>query len=225
LDKSVTAQSNESPDKILSGQQVIERLFMNAERKASMELGNLERFKKWQETDFFDPARQEWRVALKLFAEKQDLESVLVIRAGVQDTPAYCNFVLTLLRRHERPEEVLKNQAAAIHDAALNGDVEFFEKIGLALQSRRDRKPEDFSLSFNVLRYWFAGLLWLMNAKAGHDALRAYTSRASTKDAYRKACLRLRLNGYKDRMRNPAVLAFNPKRRSYQYAAKWTRME
>ena len=56
----------------------------------------------------------------------------------------------------------------------------------------------------NVLNYWFAELLWLMNEKQGCAALSAYTGKDIQKAAYRKACQRLGLKGYKDRMRRPA---------------------
>ena len=86
------------------------------------------------------------------------------------------------------------------------------------MRNRKRTKRESAFLAYSVLCYWFAGQLWLMNAKAGADALRAYTGEEITKIAYWQACRRLGLSGYKDRMRNPPVLGYDPETGSYEYA-------
>jgi hypothetical protein len=211
---------------ILSAQQEFEQITLNTERNLAKKLGNSERLEKWCKVKFFGAARREWLGAWKRFVAGHGFASLLDVDAGVQQTlEPMKGFTLLMLRRSNQHEVTLRNQAAVIYAAAREGDVEFFRNICLALRSRSRTKSEGAFLSLNILNYWFAGLLWLMNEEAGSNALRAYTNKKITKDAYRKACDRLGLNGYKHRMRAPPVLAYHPKTRSYQYARKWTRME
>jgi hypothetical protein len=223
--KFMTTGRSESPKAISSGQQLWEEIILISEGNFAKELGNSDRLENWRNVKFFSPARRELLAAWKRFGEILKLDSLFGIHAGVQQTLEPIKaFTLVMLRLCNRTEETLRNQAAVIYGAAREGDVEFFKNICLALRSRSLAKPEGSSLSYDILRYWFAGLLWLMNEEAGSNALRAYTNKKFTKDAYRKACDRLGLKGYKHRMRAPPVLAYHPRTRSYQYAPKWTRM-
>jgi hypothetical protein len=222
----MTARGNQSPKAIPSGQRLWEEIILIAEGNFAKELGNSDRLEKWRNVKFFSPARREWLATGKRFGEKLKLGSLFGIHAGVQQTlEPMKNLTLAMLRRSNQPADVLKRQSAVIYAAACEGDVEFSKKINRVIRSRSRAKPEGSSLSYDILRYWFAGLLWLMNEEAGSNALRAYTKKKFTKDAYRKACDRLGLNGYKHRMRAPPILAYHPKTKSYQYAPKWTRME
>jgi hypothetical protein len=201
---------------------------LTAEQNLAKGLGNSERAQKCQKAKFFKAARQEWLDALRRFAKIQGLDSLFKIHAGVsvqQELEPWKAFTLALFRISDRPDEVLRNKAAVIHAASSEGDIEFLKKIALALKSQPWRKHRG-SLAYAILRYWFAGLLWLMNDKAGWLALCEYTRRKDiTKAAYRKACQRLGLKGYKDRMRRPPVLEYDPVRSTYRYDAGWTWLE
>jgi hypothetical protein len=206
---------------------LFQRILIIGERNTAEQLGNLQRLEKWQQMKFFPAAREEWTCALKIFAERHGLGPFLRLKAGEQtDLGDFKASVLVMLRLAGEVRGVLKNQAAVIHGAALEDDFEFFRELGNALRARKRAKADRTFLAFNILRYWFAGLLWLMNDSAGVRALRAYTGRSDiTKDAYRKACRRLGLRGYKDRMKSPPVLKYDSLTAAYEYAPSWTWVE
>jgi hypothetical protein len=223
----MTAGSNESPKAILSGQQSFEQIILTTERKFAKKLGNSERLEKWSEVRFFGAARREWLGAWKRFLTGQGLASLFDIHAGVQQTlePTKA-FALAMLRLTGQAEVTLRNQAAVIYDAACEGDVEFFKNICKALRSRsRTEERERAFLPYNILCYWFAGLLWLMNDKPGWAALYAYTGKHIQKAAYRKARERLGLNGNRDRVKASPVLEYDPQMKIYKYGPGWPRME
>ena len=215
------------PKPAKDGEQLFEQIILTTERNLAKRLGNSDRLEKWQRVKFFKAARREWLDAWKRFARAHGLGSVLKIRAGAQQTlEPMKDFTLAMLRLSGEPEETVKNQAGVIHAAASAGDIEFFKQFGLALRSASRAKRQGAILAYSILCYWFAGLLWLMNDKAGWAALCDYTRRKDiTKAAYRKACHRLGLKGYKDRMRRPAVLYYDPVTGTYKYGSAWTRME
>ena len=112
-------------------------MMMNTERHVVKALGNLERLEKWQRTRFFLAARKEWFRAWTLLAARHGFATVLNIRAGVQKKSKNAkSAALALLRRSVKPKETLRRQAETIYLAALEGDIEFFRGIGLALRSR-----------------------------------------------------------------------------------------
>ena len=217
---------NERPEEIASpaissGEQLLEQIALTADRKITKDLGNSECLERWRKKKVFASAQGEWLGGWKRFARTHGLETLLRIHAGVQHDPEPIrSLVLAMLRLSDKPQEVLKKQAPVIDAAVREGDVEFFKKLNLALKSRGGRgsgEAESSFLAFNILRYWFAGLLWLMNDKEGCNALSAYTGNKIETAAYRKARLRLGLRGHKDRMRRPPVLEFDPVTRSYKY--------
>lgn len=142
-------------------------------------------------------------------------------------------YVLEMLRKGGEPEEILKRMAPIVYNAALEGDVQFFRDIPLALRgyarARRFKKPPD--LDFAILIYWFAGQLWLMTDVVGRNALLAYMKSANpplnsvTLDAYKKARRRLKLKGYRAFAKRPPVLAYIPKTKKFDYAPSWTKLE
>ena len=232
-----------SGEVIWRGREVFFESILRMERLYLARLGNKERFEKWETTEFFAGAREEWLGAWERFALSHGQRPVLHYFGALQHFHADKEFwrvelepmkeiVLLLLRRlddlHEH-EETLRNLAEVIYGAARQGDVAFFKKISLALRrrgGRMEKKAESLFLAYYILCHWFAGLLWLMSEKPGWAALCAYTGRKDiTKDAYRKACHRLGLCGYKDRMRTPPVLEYDRVSGLYRYAAAWTRME
>jgi hypothetical protein len=212
------------------GEQLFEEAILTFDKNWAKRLGNSERVEKWQKVRFFKDARREWLDAWKRFIRGKGLGSLFDIRAGPQRTlePEKA-FRLASLRRSKHPDEILRASVAVIYASACEGNVEFLKKINLALKSRGRRmeaEADSSFLAYNILCYWFAGLLWLMNDKAAWLALCEYTGRTDiTKAAYRKACQRLGLKGYKDRMRRPAVLYYDPATGTYKYGARWTRME
>ena len=162
-------------------------MVINAERNVAKGLGNLERLEKWQQTQFFAVAREEWFRACTLFAKRHGIAAVLKLRAGEQENSGDAKAAaLALLRLGAKPSETLQRHAPTIYRAACDGDVDFFHKIGLALRSRNQKKIESGSTGYALLTHWFSGLLWLMNDEAGHRALRSYTGEQITIDAYRK---------------------------------------
>ena len=76
---------------------------------------------------------------------------------------------LVISRLTDRPEETLKRFSAIICRAACEGD--FFRKLVLAWRGYARGKRRGASLDFSLLTHWFAGLLWLMNAEVGVQAL------------------------------------------------------
>jgi hypothetical protein len=226
----MTARSKESPKEVRFGQQLFEEITLTTERNLAKKLGNSERLEKWRKVKFFGAARREWVGAWKRFAIGQGLAPLFDIHAGVQQTPEPMKaFLLVSLRRGDRTDEILRKSATVIYAAAREGDVEFLKKIELAFKSRGRRVEAEADRSFlayNILCYWFAGLLWLMSEKPGWAALCEYTSRKDiTKAAYRTACRRLGLKGYKDRMRRPPVLEYDAVTGIYKYRFEWSRME
>jgi hypothetical protein len=207
------------------GEQLFERVIFTMEKNLARRLGTSERVEEWQTKTFFKAARREWLGAWKRFATWKGFGrgSLFDIQAGIQQTlePEKA-FTLTSLRLSNRPDFILRRRAIVI--ALSKGDPEFLKKIRLASRSGKGRKGGGAFLSYSILCYWFPGQLWLMNEEAGYNALRAYTGNEITKSAYRKACSRLDLKGYKHRMRDPAV-SYDPKTGSYLYAPKWTKME
>ena len=183
----MTAGSNETPKKILSGQQVSKQIILITERNLAKKLGNSELLERWLKMKSFNSTRQEWLNAWKRFQQKHGFDSLSGIRAGVQQTlePAKA-FALTMLRHGNHPEETVRKQAAVIYGAAWEGDVEFFKQLGLVLRDRHRTKREGTFLSYSILCYWFAGRLWLMGDKLGSGALSAYTGSTITSDAYPK---------------------------------------
>jgi hypothetical protein len=216
------AGRNETPKKIVSGQQAFEQIILNTERNLANKLGNSELLDKWLKMKSFNSTRQEWLNAWTQFEEKIGFDSLAGMRAGVQQTlePAKA-FALTMLRHGNDPEETVKNQAAIISGAAWEGDVEFFKQLGLVLKNRDRTKREGTFLSYSILCYWFAGRLWLMGDKVGSGALSEYTGSAITSDAYRKARSRLGLEGYRGNVRAAPIVAFDPETKSYEYGCDW----
>jgi hypothetical protein len=217
-----------------NGKQLFEEVILTTEKNFAKRLGNSERVQKCRSgcarAKFFEAARQEWVDALGRFAKKHHLGSLFGIRAGVQQTlEPVKNFTLVLFRFCDRPEEVLRKQAAVIYAAAREGDVKFFHAIHLALKSRSRRveaKVDSSFLAYNILCYWFAGLLWLMNDEAGRAALCAYTHHTDiAQDAYRKSRERLGLDGHRDRVKASPVLWYEPEKRIYKCRSGWTDLE
>jgi len=225
-----SSESVTSPKPLKNGEEFFEQVIFTTERNFATRLGNSQRVQKWQKVRFFDAARREWLGAWKRFAKEHGLGSLFEIRSGIQQTlePVKA-FTLAALRRSDNPSETLRKRAAEIYAAACEGDVEFLKQINLAFKSRSRRAEAEADRSFlayNVLSYWFAGLLWLMNNKAGWLALCEYTKRKDiTKDAYRQTCRRLGLNGYKNRTRKPAVFYYDAGTQTYKYGPEWTQME
>jgi hypothetical protein len=180
--------------------------------------------------EFFGAARQEWLDAWKRFYKAKGLGSLFDIHTGVQQTlEPVKNFTLVLFRLCDRSEEVFRNQATVIYAAAREGDVKFFHAIHLALKShgrRVEAKADSSFLAYNILCYWFAGLLWLMNDEAGRAALCAYTRHTDiAQDAYRKSRERLGLNGHRDRVKASPVLWYEPEKGIYKCRSGWTDLE
>jgi hypothetical protein len=224
------------PSSISTGIDLTNEIVLNMERNLARRLGNSERLERCQNVEYFASARGEWFGAWRLFCQRHGLASVLDIRAGEQQTlKAYKTFVLEMLRIGDQPTETLQKHAAVIYAAACEGDADFFRNIGHAFRghdrARREGAPLD--LDWCILSYWFAGLLWLMNAEAGSRALREYLKTHSTNPsrsvvpiaAYRKACSRFELKGYKAFATLPPVLAYHPKTKTYRYARGWTHLE
>jgi hypothetical protein len=230
--KFVIARSNESPPVAAgiskgrgrrTGQQLFqsfEEIILNTERNFAKKLGSSEELERWMKKKSFNSARREWLSALKRFATGHGLASLHDIHEGGQQTLGpWKAFILASLRLSERPDKILRKRATEIAVATAQGDVEFLKQLGRVLINRSRTKGRDAFLSYSILLYWFAGQLWLMNAKMGTAALCAYTDKEITKTAYRQACRRLGLKGYKDRMRHPPVLGYDAVTGSYQYAA------
>jgi hypothetical protein len=202
------------------------QMVINTERNLAKRFGNFERMTKWESTEFFSVARAEWFRAWELLGRRHGLAAVLALRSGKQEMSGEVKAATLALLRLSTPEDTLKRQAAIIHAAACEGDVNFFHRIGLALRSRDRRKPDSAALAWDLLTHWFAGLLWLMNDETGFGALRSYTGKKGlTIDAYRKAVSRLGLKGFPDRTKRPPILNYRPRTRSYVCSKAWTDME
>jgi hypothetical protein len=205
------------------GGEVLERTILTTERNRARDLGNLERIEKWQHEEFFGAARREWLDALRRLARKHGLGSLYEIRARVPQTPEPEKaFTLTSLRLSHRPGEVLRNRATVIKAAALAGDIEFFRQLGRVLVNHSRTQRDSSFLSYSILIYWFAGLLWLMGDKMGACAVSAYTGGTVETDAYRKARERLGLQGYRPYVKAAPVLTYDAETKSYQYGRDWT---
>ena len=207
-------------------QEIYDQLVTITERNYATSLGNLERMEKWARTKFFPASRKEWFHAWNLVAKRHRFAPALQLRAGRQKTLSDVKTAaIAILRNNPDPGETLKRHADTIMAAAREGDVAFFHQIGLALTSRARRKPDATSLSWDMLPHWFAGLLWLMNAETGIQALRAYTGRRYSVENYRRTARRLGLKDYPGNTRSPPIIAYHPKTRRYVCSASWTHME
>ena len=197
-----------------SGKAAFLQLIENTEKNVAKRLGTSEHLQRWKRNDKFRGVRKEWQDALNLFAERHGLAAVLKVRAGIHKTSKGPKSVaLVFLRLVDKPEETLKRNAGTIYAAACEGDVDFFNAMGLALRSRGRRKGRDGFLTWNLLIHWFAGRLWEMNNEAGFQALQSYTGQKFEKQAYRKAVSRLNLKGHPARKKSR--LRFNPKKKVY----------
>jgi hypothetical protein len=223
------------PSSISTGIDLINAIVLNMEQNVARRLGNSERLKRCQNLENFASARNEWFGAWHLFLQRHGLGTILNVGAGKQEKlKAYKTFVLEMLRLGDQPKEILQNQAPIICALAREGDVDFFRRMGHAFRghdrARRERAPVD--LAWCIALYWFAGLLWLMDAEAGHRALILYLKDVGTApreivtlDAYKKACSRLRLKGYRAFATRPPVLGYYPKQKAYGYRKRWTHLE
>ena len=206
-----------------SGREKFDHFLDVWERNTAKELGNLFRLQKSREVDFYRPARAELDRAWSLFLAKYGLDSLFRIRASEQtDMTDMKAFVLAMLRQSDRPETILIRQLPTILSAARANDLEFFRQMKLAQRGQTRAKRSRSFLAFNILRYWFAGLLWLMNDFKGANALRAYTGENIREDAYRKSRQRLRLQGWRKRTCSPPVEAYHPRTKTYAFSSAWT---
>jgi hypothetical protein len=234
LPKSATRQlwvkdtaGNLSP--VSSIAEVSEALFLEFERGIVTQLGNAERLQRCQSLEYFPAARAEWLQAVHLVHEQYRFSSLSV--SGKPTLEALKKYVLEALRFADAPEEVLRNMAAPIYEAACQGDVGFFRDMARALR-RHERSKRGTSLAWCIVLYWFAGLLWLMDAEAGLRALILYLKEIGTApreivtlDAYKKARSRLGLRGYKAFATQPPVLGYYPREARYGYREGWTHLE
>jgi hypothetical protein len=211
---------------IWDGGEVFGRMILSVEEVLARKLGNCERMRKWEGTEFYGGAREEWFGAWKGFISAHGWGPVLNFRADLVKGRVKLGMMeelaLLMLRWSkglEEQEETLRNMAEVVRVAARAGDVEFFKSLALALRDG-DRRVEARApfLGYNILGYWFSGLLWLMEDKAGWAALSAYTDKAIERDAYRQACHRLGLKGYKGRFPRAPVLGFDAVSGLYRYA-------
>jgi hypothetical protein len=222
------AENRRNPSSISSGLELLDAIALNMERNLATQLENSERLEKCKSIEHFAAARSEWFAAWRLLYQRHGLTAAaLDIRTGKQQTLEGAKaYILAMLRTIDQPEVTLQKMAGVIYAAAHEGDVDFFRKMGLAFRARkRSTRGESSFLAWNILRYWFAGLLWLMNPDAGSIALRQYTGRVVSMDAYRKARERLGLKGYETFADSPPVLAYHPRKKAYAYAPSWTRLE
>jgi hypothetical protein len=194
-----------------------------------MRLGNAERLQRCQSLEYFPAARTEWLQAVHLVHKQYHFPSLS--ESGKPTLEALKNYLLEALRFTDAPEVALRNMASVIYEAARQGDVEFFRAMARAFR-RHERSKRKTSLAWCIVLYWFAGLLWLMDAEAGHRALILYLKEADTApreivtlDAYKKACSRLGLKGYKAFATRSPVLGYYPKQRTYGYRKGWTHLE
>jgi hypothetical protein len=210
--------------------EVSEALFLEFERGIATRLGNAERLQRCQSLEYFPAARAEWRQAVHLVHKQYHLSSLSV--SGKPTLEALKKYVLEALRFADAPEEVLRNMAAPIYEAARQGDVKFFQNMAHALR-QHERSKRKTSLAWCIVLYWFAGLLWLMDAETGHRALILYLTKIEgtapreivTLDAYKKARSRLGLRGYKAFATQPPVLGYYPREGEYGYREGWTHLE
>jgi hypothetical protein len=210
-----------NPSPVSSTAEVSEALFLEFEQQVATCLGNAERLKRCQSLEYFPAARTERRRAVRLVCKQYHFDTLSV--PAKPTLGALKDYVLQGLGAVDTPDVLLRNMADVIYNAALQGDVKFFQNMGPAFR-RHERSKRDTSLAWCIVLYWFAGLLWLMDAEAGHRALISYLKEVGnarreivTLDAYRKACSRLGLKGYKAFATQAPVLAYHPKQRAYEY--------
>jgi len=221
------AAGNVSPAS--SAAAVSEALFLEFERGSAKRLGNAERLQRCQSLEYFPAARTEWLQAVHLVCKQYHFGAVSA--SGKPTLEALKNYVLEGLSVTDTPDVMLRNMADVIHEAARQGEVEFFRTMARAFR-RHERSRRKTSLAWCIVLYWFAGLLWLMDAEAGHKALILYLKDAETApreivtlDAYKKACSRLGLKGYKAFATRPPVLGYYPKQKTYGSRKGWTHLE
>ena len=219
---------NRSP--VSSIAEVSEPLFLEFERGTAMRLGNAKRLQRCQSLKYFPAARTEWLRAVHRVCKQYRFGAVSA--SGKPTLEALKNYVVQALRFTETPDVVLRNMADVIHEAARQGDVEFFQNMARAFR-RHERSKRETSLAWCIVLYWFAGLLWLMDAETGHRALILYLTKIEgtapreivTLDAYKKARSRLGLRGYKAFATQPPVLGYYPREGEYGYREGWTHLE
>jgi hypothetical protein len=209
--------------------EVSEAQFLEFEQQVAIRLGNAGRLRKCHSVEHFPAARVEWRQAVHLIHKQYHFSSCSDSERPTIETLK--NYVLEGLRFADAPELALQNMAGVIYEAARQGDVEFFREIARAFRQHK-RSKRKTSLAWCIVLFWFAGLLWLMDAEAGHRALISYLKEVGnapreivTVDAYRKACSRLGLRGYKAFVTQAPVLGYHPKQRAYEYRVGWTHLE
>lgn len=182
----------------------------------------------------FLQARHEWFRAWEIFLRRPGQRQLLpiLLHEGAS-FPAAKSFILWgLSQKNDAGPSLLRNTASVIHRAALQGDLNFFREIGYAFRSRDRTKPNPAPIEGCVLNFWFSGLLWLMNAEVGAQALEHYvqTTRFGRSvvrfEAYKKARSHLKLRGYRCFSPKPLITAYHPKQRNYVWATDWeTKLE
>jgi hypothetical protein len=202
--------------------EVPEAQFLEFERGIATQLGNAERLERCQSLEHFPAARAEWLKAVHLVCKQFHLGALNASRKPTLGVLK--DFVLEGLRVIDTPEVLLRNMADVIHEAARQGDVEFFQNMARAFR-RHERSKREPSLAWCIVLYWFAGLLWLMDDKAGYGALCAYTGTEITKDAYRKARVRLGLNVHWDPVKKRSPVDYDSGTKTYKFAPGWTWLE
>jgi len=184
--------SSNSPNRSLS--ELFQKTVLIAETNLAKRLGNLERLKRCQCLEHFSAARDEWFTAWRIFLGTKKLAAFANDKEPTLE--AMKNYVLEMLRMTDDPEVTIRNQAAVIYGAALDGDVQFFRGIAAAFRGhdRSQTKPlptfagnpssssvsaaskHAAPLDWCILNYWFAGLLWLMNSETGGPFSKALQS-------------------------------------------------
>lgn len=121
------------------------------------------------------------------------------------------------------PSEALKRYASLVRDAAVRGDVTFFQRIYKTMRNVKRRRNRD-SLKIYVLIHWIASSLWLASDHAGSLYLQQVLKKTVSETSYAKARQRLEklgLVGYSVAHNDPLIIGCK-KQGTFTYRKGWT---
>jgi hypothetical protein len=123
--------------RISSFAEALRETVLRIEQIFARKLGTLERLAKCERLPMFSAARSEWFAAWGISLKAKGVISLASEEPASEVGKIY---VLEMLRKVDKPEVTLQKMAPFVYNAALDGDVKFFQGIALALKGHARAK-------------------------------------------------------------------------------------
>jgi hypothetical protein len=207
-----------------SPREVIFQILEASEVRLAERLGNARRLEYCKAQPQFTAARKEWWKAWETLFHSLGFEPLLAGCGGIDASKA---LFLFLIRSGGLSANVLRNNAQIVAAASLQGDIGFFKDLANNLRNHARSQREGWPVGWEILNYWFGGLLWLMTSDRGSIALGQYLKQRHGPKRLRgtKARRRMGLLGYRAFGATPPVLGYSPKFGKYEVVDGWTGLE